>query len=151
MTIKLSKRGYSVKDIAGVGTIFDAAYGSAGTWTTPAYQLPGYVDIAEGQLLQDGLARSSMIGTEISVLSAGPGNKAYRYPVIGSQVVLKCTRTDWRLVEVKRVTRYPGQRENISITVTSNAFQTMIKKLEGRYVVKSAGASPKVPGASNDR
>lgn len=151
MVVKLSKRGHSIDDQSGIREILETAYGAAGRWTTSASEIADYVRLAEEQLLRDGLARSRMVGTEVSILSAGPTAKAYQYSVIGSKALLRCTRREWRLIKVSRVARYPGQRGDITIRVTTAALETMTAKLQGRYLVQPPARPRETPGASNDK
>lgn len=88
MTIKLTTRGHSLDDQNGIGEILDATHGDAVSWTTSPSDLAGHAELAEAQLLRDGVSRSNMVGTELLILSAGPAAKAYRYSVIGSRAVL---------------------------------------------------------------
>lgn len=151
MTIKLTKRGHSLDDQNGIREILDATHGDAVSWTTSPSELAGHAELAEAQLLRDGVSRSNMVGTELLILSAGPAAKAYRYSVIGSRAVLRRTRKEWRLVKIARVTRYPGQREDVTIRVTTLAFETMIARLHGRYVIQPPVVLHEVPEASNDK
>jgi hypothetical protein len=151
MTIKLSKHGQPLSDLAGTIAILDTVHGRASRWTIGTATLSSCVEVAEAQMLNDGLSRSSMVGTEISILSAGPVSKAYRFSVLGSHVGLKCTRTGWRMITAQCVRRYPGQKEEVTVKVTSVAFGKMVKKLEARYRVQPPAGPEMTLTASNDR
>ncbi|MGO8034964.1 hypothetical protein [Rhizobium leguminosarum] len=146
---KLSKRGHPLSDYHGTNLILDSVHGAARSWTLDASTLSRCVKEVEVQMKEDGLAKSSMIGTRVSISSAGPSSKSYRYSVIGSYVVLKFTRTGWRVILAQRATRYPRQKEEVSISVTSVAFEKMKNALSRRYRVRPL-VEGKVPSAVND-
>ncbi|ABD07751.1 hypothetical protein RPB_3049 [Rhodopseudomonas palustris HaA2] len=131
--------GLAVTDVASLETHIDKVRGKARSWTLSAPDVRRIADLAEQRLEQMFVATTHRRGACVTARSAGPASTAYKYSVIGAEVVLRRAKDGWRMTDYSCCNVYPCTAERIRIEITpaqaEKSFDTMRRRL--RVTVRS--------------
>lgn len=128
----LWKRGVAISATEEIAAWLHQVNGRAKSWTASPEDIYGWAKFAEDRLTSDSIPVRCRVGVEIVVKTRGPIAISYKYPVIGSSVRLRRFRDGWRLMSVSRVKRYPRQKEQVHILISSDVSTIFLKKQMAR-------------------
>ena len=96
--------------------MFDAANGRAKTYVTEIGNCERLADRAERLMDERGMTKGARAGTILTHCGGTPSS-THPSTYACTTVVMRRTRTDWRLVSVERFDRYPGKDEIFNLKV----------------------------------
>lgn len=114
------------------GPIYDAlkaVNGNAASFTlTTGGEIRAIAHTAEGRLSTSGISEKLRRGTVATFTPSGPRANAYKYATASTRItLLRGTAGRWFLTKVERVDVHPKQRERLTIKITPEAREAVIK------------------------
>lgn len=84
------------------------------------------------------LSNSLSVGMEAVLLTGGPGAGYTGHSVIGSKVTYRFTKDGWRVVSIKRETRFPGQSAKVNLVVSDKQAAEIQRRAIADLIVRKA-------------
>lgn len=136
MTKKIN--AIKISDVAIIEANLAEINGRADTWTASAEDIVNAAHKAEADLASRNLAASFRKGAIAVYRTAGPAANAYRNAVRGNEVVLKRFAEGWRVIEISKVDIYPKSAAKLSLTVTAEQRNRILRAAVDGLTVKVA-------------